>query len=96
MVPLARRQWEPLARNRVALPALAGGLVLLWALRLGQVINGWLLFGGAVVLALAALGYATERQASSDAAQVPVEWWGVRRAWRPEDEEVLARGIAGS
>ncbi len=21
---------------------------------------------------------------------IPVEWWGVRRDWRPEDEEVLA------
>ncbi|MBW8482639.1 branched-chain amino acid ABC transporter permease [Actinomadura parmotrematis] len=29
-------------------------------------------------------------------SEVPVEWWGVRRPWRPEDGEVLARGIAGS
>jgi branched-chain amino acid transport system permease protein len=26
--------------------------------------------------------------------EVPVEWWGVRRAWRAEDEKVLDRGIA--
>jgi branched-chain amino acid transport system permease protein len=26
---------------------------------------------------------------------VPVEWWGLRRAWRPQDGEVLSRGVAG-
>jgi branched-chain amino acid transport system permease protein len=38
-------------------------------------------------------GFAAHRKAES--ADVPVEWWGVRRDWRPEDEEVLVRGIAG-
>ncbi|GAA3204483.1 ABC transporter permease [Actinocorallia longicatena] len=28
------------------------------------------------------------------AAEVPVEWWGLRRQWRAEDEEELSRGIA--
>ena len=35
------------------------------------------------------------RQAAPAKPEVPVEWWGLRRDWRPEDGEVLARGIAG-
>jgi branched-chain amino acid transport system permease protein len=36
-----------------------------------------------------------QRPAAPAEPDVPVEWWGVRRDWRPEDGEVLARGIAG-
>jgi branched-chain amino acid transport system permease protein len=36
-----------------------------------------------------------QRPAALAEPDVPVEWWGVRRDWRPEDGEVLARGIAG-
>ena len=42
--------------------------------------------------ALARLG---RRQPAPAEPDVPVEWWGLRRDWRPEDGEVLARGIAG-
>ncbi len=35
------------------------------------------------------------RPAAHAEPEVPVEWWGLRRDWRPEDGEVLARGIAG-
>jgi branched-chain amino acid transport system permease protein len=32
---------------------------------------------------------------AADAADaVPVEWWGLRRPWRAEDEEVLDRAVA--
>jgi branched-chain amino acid transport system permease protein len=34
-------------------------------------------------------------RAAAGEPDVPVEWWGLRRDWRPEDGEVLARGIAG-
>jgi branched-chain amino acid transport system permease protein len=27
---------------------------------------------------------------------VPVEWWGIKREWQPEDEEVLERGLVSS
>lgn len=93
-----RGRWEPVARDRLALPVLLGGLGLAYALWFGGAINGWTFFGGSLVLALALRGWATTRQAAATTAgaepEIPVEWWGVRRAWRPEDEEVMDRGIA--
>jgi branched-chain amino acid transport system permease protein len=47
---------------------------------------------------LAARFSAPARRARRDVQsepEVPVEWWGVRRPWRAEDGEVLARGISG-
>ena len=100
IVPTFRRQWGPVGRDRVTLAVLLGGLALAWVLRLAHVINGWVLFGVALVLALAAPPFAAarqvrQRQAGGPEPEVPVEWWGVRRDWQAEDEEVLARGVAG-
>jgi branched-chain amino acid transport system permease protein len=98
VIPAIRRQWEPARRDRAALAALPGALALAWALRLAHVINGWALFGVALVVALATPADAAWRGARRAAAaepEIPVEWLGVRRPWRAEDEEVLARGIAG-
>ena len=94
VVPTLRRDWQPVARDRIALAVLLGGLTLAWALRLGHVIDGWVFAGAALLLALAARGLAARRRAPGT-PEIPVEWWGVRRPWRPEDEEVLARGVAG-
>ncbi len=98
VVPRLRRDGEPVGRNRIVAAAVVGGLTLAWALRLAHVINGWVFFGAALLVVLAARGYATARQPAGQGGrqpEIPVEWWGVRRDWRPEDEEVLARGIAG-
>jgi branched-chain amino acid transport system permease protein len=89
-----RRQWEPLARDRIALPALLCVLALAWALRFGDVINDWTYYGGSLLLAVALRTWADARQTAPAEPEIPVEWWGLRREWRPEDEEVLARGIA--
>jgi branched-chain amino acid transport system permease protein len=105
VVPTMRSDWTPVARDRIALPALVVGIAAAWVLRLADVINGWVFCGAALVLALALRGWAAARQraalaGSADSVEavapeeVPVEWLGIRRAWRPEDEEVLARGIA--
>jgi branched-chain amino acid transport system permease protein len=94
--PELRRQWEPAGRDPAALSVLLGGLAVAYALRLGHVIDGWALSGVAVALALAVPAWAAARRARAQpGSELPVEWWGVRRPWRPEDEEVLARGIAG-
>lgn len=37
---------------------------------------------------------AQARSAAPAVPEIPVEWWGVRRDWRPGDEEVLNRAIA--
>jgi len=87
-----RGQWEPLGRHRIALPALLGALALGWVLRLTDVINGWTLLLGSLAVAYACRAYASAPEKEPD---VPVEWWGVRRPWRPQDGEVLARGTAG-
>jgi len=89
-----RRQWEPLARDRIALPALLCVLALAWVLRFTDVINDWTYYGGSLVLAVALRAWAAARQAEPGEPEIPVEWWGLRRDWRPEDEEVLARGLA--
>jgi branched-chain amino acid transport system permease protein len=58
------------------------------------VINGWVLFFGALIWAFGLRSYANAREAKPVESEVPVEWWGLRRAWRAEDEEVLDRGVA--
>ncbi|GAB2960926.1 hypothetical protein GCM10023080_021380 [Streptomyces pseudoechinosporeus] len=90
-----RREWEPLGRDRIALPTLLGTLALAWVLRLTDVINGWTFLIVSLVLAFVFRRYASIRQAPKAEPDVPVEWWGVRRPWRPQDGEVLARGTAG-
>jgi branched-chain amino acid transport system permease protein len=97
-----RRGWAPIARHRLALFGLLGGLAAAWLLRLGHVISGPVFFCGTIILALVLRGYATSRtagpaspQAASPRPEVPVEWWGLRRPWRAEDGEVLDRGVAG-
>jgi len=96
IVPRLRQDWAPVARHRIALSAALGFSALLWGLRLAGVVNGRVLFWGAVAAAIALRIYVSARTAATGAqpAQVPVEWWGLRRPWRAEDEEVLDRAVA--
>ncbi|MEU6352565.1 ABC transporter permease [Streptomyces sp. NPDC047072] len=96
LISRLRSQWEPLGRDRIALPALLAALALGWALRLTDLINGWTLLLGSLAVAYALRAWAAARRAPEAAPDVPVEWWGVRRPWRPQDREVLARATAGS
>jgi branched-chain amino acid transport system permease protein len=89
-----RRDWEALGRSRILLTTVLGGLAALWALRITGVINGWVLFFAALVWAFGLRSYATAREAKPAELEIPVEWWGLRRAWRAADEEVLDRGVA--
>jgi branched-chain amino acid transport system permease protein len=95
IVARLRRDWEPVARDRIILAALLAGLTVAWLLRLSQAINGWVFAGSALAMAVALRSYAAARQATPEEPEIPVEWWGVRRPWQPEDGEVLARGVAG-
>ncbi|MEX5631574.1 ABC transporter permease subunit [Parafrankia sp. FMc2] len=98
-VPEIRSGYEPLGRNKPVLGGLIVALAALWVAQLQDVLDGWLTFGLALLLIVAAQVAASAleqaRTARSTETDVPVEWWGVRREWRREDEEVLARGIAG-
>ncbi|MGI5330227.1 ABC transporter permease subunit [Actinomadura nitritigenes] len=94
LVTRFRREWEPVGRDRAALPALLCALALAWLLRIADAVNGWVLLAGVLVVAVALRAYAAARLRSPAEPEIPVEWWGVRRPWRAEDGEVLARGIA--
>ncbi|TDC71827.1 ABC transporter permease [Actinomadura sp. GC306] len=94
IVARIRREWEPVARERGVLSVLLCVLALAWLLRTGDVVGGWVLLAGVLTAALALRSYAKVRRDPPVEPDVPVEWWGVRRPWRAEDGEVLARGIA--
>lgn len=87
-----RAEWAPLARDRTPLPALLGVLAVCWLLAALGAADGRLLLAAAVGAALVLRARATARQ--QPPADVPLEWWGVRRPWRPEDGEVLTRATA--
>lgn len=103
ILSMMRREWAPLGRDPIALPALLAGLSLAFGLRLADVVGGWPLLGGSLVFAVALRVYAASRQGAHAAPaalavaepEIPLEWWGVRRPWRPEDKEVLDSGLAG-
>jgi branched-chain amino acid transport system permease protein len=72
-------------------------------LRLAGLVNGWVLFWGIAVVAVAIRAYAGARATPAPASSpgpgpaedpVPIEWRGLSRPWRAEDEEVLDRAIA--
>ncbi|MEH0580590.1 MULTISPECIES: ABC transporter permease [Streptomyces] len=88
-----RAEWEPLARDRRLLSALLGVLGVCWLLAALDSANGWLLITAA---AGAALLLRTRAAAGRAPADVPPEWWGLRRPWRPEDGEVLSRATTAA
>jgi branched-chain amino acid transport system permease protein len=109
VVPYMRRDWAPVLRHRIALALALAVSAALWVLRLAGAVNGYVLFWGVAAAAVVLRLYiatrpqplaepSTEAQPSAEAqpaqAPVPPEWLGLRREWRPEDEEVLDRAIA--
>ncbi|MGV9675950.1 branched-chain amino acid ABC transporter permease [Nocardia sp. NPDC003482] len=90
-----RADWLATLRDRVVSPVLAVAALALWGARVGGVIDGWVLTGGLVVALVAArLWHARRVRPPAVEADVPVEWWGVRREWRAGDEEVLDHAVA--
>ncbi|MBB5915524.1 branched-chain amino acid transport system permease protein [Nocardia transvalensis] len=90
-----RKDWFPMLRDRLVAPVLVLVLLALWALRVGDVIDGWMFTGGAVVAAVAALiWHRTRTRPEPGPVEVPVEWWGIKRPWETEDGEVLNRAVA--
>jgi branched-chain amino acid transport system permease protein len=100
VIPLMRQRLASTGRSRPAIAILVAGTLTAWILRLAGVINGWGLTGAfLIVFVMARLVSRDEPQASKDAAAEgecaePVEWWGLRRDWRPEDAEALDRELA--
>ncbi|WP_436791794.1 branched-chain amino acid ABC transporter permease [Yinghuangia sp. YIM S10712] len=97
-----RHDWTPLLRSPIALPAALATIALGWLLKLQDVISGWTFLFGALFICMILQRWALNRANAAAAAPktadelVPVEWWGLKRPFREEDKEVLARGIAGS
>ncbi|UGQ13200.1 ABC transporter permease [Yinghuangia sp. ASG 101] len=97
-----RNDWTPLLRSPIALPGALVTIAAGWLLKLNDVINGWTFLFGALVICMILQRWALNRANAAAAAPkspedlIPVEWWGIKRPFREEDKEVLARGIAGS
>lgn len=92
-----REEWFPMVRDRAVLMVAGTAFAVLWTARIAEVVDGWGFTLGLVVVVGAARLVAARRAAGKSAAaqpEVPVEWWGVRRPWRPEDKEVLDRAVA--
>ncbi|GHB60276.1 hypothetical protein GCM10010306_062320 [Streptomyces umbrinus] len=94
IVPRLRTEWTILVHDRLLFPVTGGVLALLWALYATGLIGGAVFLIAAVTVATALRIRATARQAGPRLATDPVEWWGIRRPWRADDREVIARGIA--
>ncbi|WNM31915.1 ABC transporter permease [Streptomyces sp. Li-HN-5-11] len=92
IVARMRDEWAPLARHRMLFSALLGVLAVCWLLAAVGAVDGRLLVAVAVAAAVALRARATARPQALD--DVPLEWWGLRRPWRPEDREVLSRATA--
>ncbi|MEH0421256.1 branched-chain amino acid ABC transporter permease [Streptomyces sp. B21-083] len=89
-----RAEWEPLFRDRTLLSAMLGVLATCWLLAALGATNGWLLL--AVAAVAAGLLRARAAAAKAPPTDIPLEWWGVRRPWRSEDEEVLSRATTAA
>lgn len=96
IAPRFRAEWTPLARDRLLLPVTGGVLAVLWALYANDLIGGAMFLLTALAVGTALRVRATARLEGPQPAPDPVEWWGLRRPWRTEDQEVIARGLAGS
>jgi len=100
VVPLMRQRLASTGRSRPAIAILVVGPLAAWIVRLAGLINGWMLTGALIlVFAAARLVSRDERHGAEDAeaettGEEPVEWWGLRRDWRPEDAETLDRELA--
>ncbi|WP_181802050.1 branched-chain amino acid ABC transporter permease [Streptomyces shenzhenensis] len=89
-----RAEWTPLGRNRLLLSTLLGILGACWLLAALDMANGWLLLAIAAVMALLLRAYAATAQRPP--TDIPPEWWGIRRPWRPDDGEVLTRATTAA
>lgn len=90
-----RKDWFPMLRDRIVGPALILVLLGLWGLRLIDTIDGWMFTAGAVVAAIAArVWHGARTRPEPRPAEVPVEWWGIKRPWNTKDGEVLDRAVA--
>ncbi|CAM2739067.1 ABC transporter permease subunit [Skermania piniformis] len=90
-----RAEWLPMLRDRLIAPLLALAVLVLWGLRLLEVLDGWGFVAGVVIAVIAArLAYRAVNRPAPDSTVVPVEWWGVRRPWTAEDREELDRAVA--
>jgi branched-chain amino acid transport system permease protein len=93
-----RDAFAPIARNRVLLFVVVGGLALLYALRVADVIANWPFVIGAIAVTIGALlvGMIQEQRAlaAEEEAEVPLEWRGITRPWNEADRRELDTALA--
>ncbi|MEV5835142.1 ABC transporter permease [Nocardia sp. NPDC052112] len=91
-----RAEWLPMFRDRAVLTVVLAATVVLWLLRLGDLITGWHLCFGLVLVVIGARVWIARQRVPAEEPELPVEWWGIRRPWRAQDEEVLNRATAAA
>ncbi len=94
-----RKQWDTAFADRIVMGGLVAWVLVAWLLRIGDVINGYVLVTMLIVAAIATPLVAANRLRRTQPvgpteAPVPVEWRGLSRPWQPEDEEELDRVLA--
>ncbi|MCK9931344.1 ABC transporter permease [Frankia sp. Mgl5] len=94
VLPELRRRWDPTFGEPIAVALLVAGIAVPWLLTMTGLVSGGAFLATSLVVGLIAQSYVASRRPAVVEADVPVEWWGVRRPWREDDEEALARGIA--
>jgi branched-chain amino acid transport system permease protein len=96
VIPVMRHRLAPLGRSRAAVAVIITGTVAAWILRLAGLLNGWMLTGALLIVTLAGRRLSTRGHRATPApeADVPVEWQGLRRDWRAEDQQELDRAVA--
>lgn len=97
-----RKQWDAVFADRATMAGLLAWTLMVWLLRLADVINGYVfclaMIAAALVTPLVA-GWRARRGRPADEAaepEIPVEWWGISRPWADDDEEVLDRAVASA
>jgi branched-chain amino acid transport system permease protein len=97
VIPLMRQRLASTGHSRTAVIVIITGAMAAWALRLAGVLNGWMLAAAFLIVFVLArlLSRGGDQAAAAEAeAEEPVEWWGLRRDWRPEDVQALDRELA--
>ncbi|MGV9408603.1 branched-chain amino acid ABC transporter permease [Nocardia sp. NPDC003693] len=91
-----RSEWLGTLRDRVVAPVLALAVTLCWIANITGMIDGWSFTGGLVIAVVGARIWHARRARPPEPENVavPVEWWGVRKPWTPEDREVLDHAVA--
>jgi len=91
-----RQRWHPMLDRPLVGMAVGAALLAAWLLRIEHVLTSWPYVGIslAVVVSVPAISLLTGRAAPAGVDEVPLEWVGISRPYRPGDVIMLDRALA--